>query len=86
MKKFISDLLASLTNDGQGYSGKKLSAMVIVMCIVAAHIKWMTLKDFNTQLELVLTIDFSFILTIFGLNVADKKINTPTTPTDENPT
>ena len=74
MKKIITDLLASFNNQEGGFSGKKLSVLVIMICIVAAHAKWIALGNF-TQLEMVLTIDFTFICTMFGINVTDKKIN-----------
>ena len=74
MKKIITDLLASFNNQEGGYSGKKLSVLAVMICIVAAHTKWIMLGNF-TQLETVLTIDFTFICTMFGINVTDKKIN-----------
>ena len=74
MKQIINDLLASLHNQEGGYSGKKLSALAIVLCVIATHAKWIALGDFK-QLEMVLTIDFTFIGTMYGINVADKKIN-----------
>jgi len=78
MKQVIQNLLNSLNNDKSGYSGKKLTIISVVACIIAAHIKWIAMGDF-TQLTTVLTIDFTFILTLFGVNVADKKFN-PTQP------
>lgn len=74
MNKIIQNILSSLNNNKDGYSGKKLTIMSIVGCIVAAHVKWIMLGDF-TQLDTVLAIDFGAILTLFGVNVADKKLN-----------
>ena len=74
MKKIITDILKSFNNQEGGYSGKKLSALAVMICIMAAHAKWIALGNF-AQLEMVLTIDFTFICTMFGINVADKKIN-----------
>ena len=74
MKEFINNILSSLNNAPAGFSGKKLSALVVMICILISHIKWLSLGNF-TQLEMVLTIDFTFICTMFGINVADKKIN-----------
>ena len=71
---FIKNLLASFDNKEGGFSGKKLSALAVMICIITAHIKWITTGNF-TQLEMVLTIDFTFICTMFGINVVDKKIN-----------
>jgi hypothetical protein len=68
MKEFISKLIGSLDNKQlSGFSGKKLTALCIVACVLAAHVKWITLGDFK-QLEMVLTIDYSFIAVLFGIN------------------
>lgn len=74
MKELIQNILSSLNNKSEGFSGKKLTAFTITGCIVAAHIKWITLGDF-TQLTTVLTIDYGTILMLFGINVVDKKQN-----------
>ena len=81
MKKLLSELkqglLGSLSNDTTGFSAKKLTGFVVTICIVVAHIKWLAMKDFS-QLTTVLTIDYTFIATLFGINVVDKMKN----PTD----
>lgn len=71
MKKFISDLISSLNSKDEGFSGKKLSAFAVMICIVTAHVKWITLGDFS-QLEMVLTIDFAFIASMFGIGAYNK--------------
>jgi hypothetical protein len=71
MKKFLTDLVASLNSKDEGFSGKKLSAFAVMICIVTAHVKWITLGDFS-QLEMVLTIDFAFISTMFGIGAYNK--------------
>jgi len=73
MKEIISNISNAFNNvDRLGYSGKKLTAFVITICCVAAHVKWIALGDFK-QLEMVLTIDYSFIAVLFGINTFDKK-------------
>ena len=83
MKKLLIDIkngiLGSFSNDAKGFSGKKMVIFVICICVVLAHVKWLALKDF-TQLTTVLTIDYTFICTLFGINVVDKVKN----PTKEN--
>lgn len=74
IKEFITNLIRSLDNKMGGFSGKKLTALALVICVVAAHIKWMALGDFS-QLVPVLTADFAFISVLFGINVVDKKQN-----------
>ncbi len=66
MKKILDNILASFSNKHEGFSSRKLTAFAIIVCVIAAHIKWIMLGDF-TQLELVLTIDYSFIATLFGM-------------------
>jgi len=73
MKDIVSNLSNSFNNINLGYSGKKLTAFVITLCCVAAHVKWVALGDFK-QLEMVLTIDYSFIAVLFGINTYDKKV------------
>lgn len=71
MKKFISDLVASLNSKDEGFSGKKLSALTVMACVVTAQVKWITLGDFS-QLEMVLTINFAFIASMFGIGAYTK--------------
>lgn len=84
MKQVIQNLFNSLNNEKTGYSGKKLTIISVVACIISAHIKWIAMGDF-TQLTTVLTIDFTFILTLFGVNVADKKFNPSQSSTVDTP-
>jgi len=66
MKNILKNIQDSLTTVDGGYSSRKLSALVIIICILAAHVKWISLGDFS-QLELVLTIDFSFVSAMLGM-------------------
>lgn len=72
MKRIIENLILSLDNRGGGFSGKKLTAFSLVLCVIVAHIKWIALGDF-TQLISVLTVDFGFIAVLFGINEYGKK-------------
>ena len=72
MKEILKNILASFDNDTKGYSSKKLTALTIIILVSIIHIKWITLGDFS-QLEMVLTIDFTFIATMFGINEYGKK-------------
>lgn len=74
MKEVLSNILKSFNNKTEGFASKKLTAFTIISCVVAAHIKWITLGNFD-QLEMVLTIDFSFVSVLYGINTADKKVN-----------
>jgi hypothetical protein len=66
MKKILENVFKSFNGADEGYSSRKLTAFVIIVCVVATHIKWLTLGNLS-QLEMVLTIDYSFIATLFGM-------------------
>jgi hypothetical protein len=72
LKEIFNNILASLDNETKGYSSKKLTALTIILLVCITHIKWIMLGDFS-QLEIVLTIDFTFIATMFGINEYGKK-------------
>jgi hypothetical protein len=66
MKELINKILAGLDTHSQGFSARKMSAFVVVVCVIAAHVKWITLGDL-TDLGTVLTIDYAFISALLGL-------------------
>lgn len=87
MKSFLNKLISSLDNHSKGFSARKLSGLVIVVLIISAHIGWFryaTKHENWSQLELVLTIDYSALFSLLGLttwqNVKTKNKEEP--PTD----
>jgi len=66
MKELINKILAGLDTHSVGFSARKMSAFVVVICVIAAHVKWITLGDL-TDLGTVLTIDYTFISALLGL-------------------
>ena len=42
MKKIVNSLLASFDNHSQGYSGRKLTAFALMVCIAWIHFKLIT--------------------------------------------
>lgn len=77
MKQFINNLLNSLDNKkDNGFSGKKLTIVSIMACILYGHYKFFNSENWVQNFVAVLTVDFGTILTLFGLNITDKKINT----------
>lgn len=66
MKEIFDNILKSFNTHEKGYSSRKLTAFVIIVLVVIVHIKWITLGNL-TQLEMVLTIDYSFIAALFGM-------------------
>ena len=66
MKQIFDNILKSFKNGNEGYSSRKLTAFIITFMVIIIHIKWLTLGDFS-QLDTVLTIDYSFIAALFGM-------------------
>jgi len=66
MKDFIKKLIDSLENNTKGFSGRKLTAFAIAACVIATHIKWLSLGDF-TQMNEVFIVDYTFIAALFGM-------------------
>ena len=66
MKEILDNIFKSFKNGKQGFSSRKLTAFIIIVLAIIIHIKWLTLGNLS-QLEMVLTIDYSFIAALFGL-------------------
>lgn len=49
-----------------GLSSRKLTAFVIILCVIAAHVKWLSLGDLS-QLGEVFIIDYGFVAALFGM-------------------
>lgn len=67
MKDFINKLISSLDNHTKGFSGRKLSALAIMICVIVGHVKYYKAPDWINHYEIILTIDFSFVLACLGL-------------------
>jgi hypothetical protein len=67
MKAFLEYILASLDNVNKGASGKKLTALVITITYCYSH----RFID-ASNLPIVLGVDASLILALFGINVIEK--------------
>lgn len=84
MKEFLNKIWAAFDTHSKGFSARKLTAFIIVMCIVVAHIAWLKnafQKDDFSLLEVVLVIDYSFVAALLGLttyeNIKTKHDNQP---------
>lgn len=66
MKDFFKKIFASLDTHTKGYSARKLTSLSITLCVIAAHIKWLSLGDFSLLGE-VLIIDYSFVSALLGM-------------------
>ena len=83
MKEIYDKLLGSLDmKRGNGFSGRKLTAFVLVLAVVAIHIKWIIFGDFS-HLEMVLTIDYAFIASLFGMTTYQSIKENPKTKETE---
>jgi hypothetical protein len=62
----MKDIIDSFKMGNSGYSSRKLTAFAVITCIVAAHVKWLSLGDLS-QLGEVLIIDYGFVAALFGM-------------------
>lgn len=95
MKEIMDNILKSFNTKREGYSSRKLTAFVIILMVIIAHLKWIILGNF-AQLEMVLGIDYGFIAALFGMTTYHSlktnggkdgekpKEETPDEPTEEN--
>jgi len=72
MKKFIKnivlDTIRALDNRPGGFSGRKLTAFVTMMCVIYLHIHYVD----QTVIVSVLVYDMLFILLLLGLITMDQ--------------
>lgn len=80
MKQIFDNIMKSFNGDAEGYSSRKLTAFIIIVCVVATHVKWLTLGNLS-QLEMVLTIDYGFIAALFGMTTYSSLKTQPKTTT-----
>lgn len=71
INKIVSNLSATfdVTTKG-GWSARKLSAFVVMVCIVVAHAAWLKrcfITDDFSLLSEILIIDYSFVVTVLGI-------------------
>jgi hypothetical protein len=62
----MKNIIDSFKMGNTGFSSRKLTAFTIIACIVAAHVKWLSLGDLS-QLGEVLIIDYGFVAALFGM-------------------
>lgn len=80
LSKMIDKAIASLDNSNQGLSGKKLTIITLMYCIVQMHEYWCTYafaKNDFSLFPIILGSDFATILALFGINEYGKKKNAP---------
>lgn len=66
IKEIFENILNSLKTDKEGFSARKLSALVIMIMVVCLHVKWFR-SDRWEYIGEVLGFDFMFILCCLGL-------------------
>ena len=62
----MKDIIDSFKMGNAGFSSRKLTAFIIIACVVAAHVKWLSLGNLS-QLGEVLIIDYGFVAALFGM-------------------
>ena len=71
---FIENLLNSFKLGKSGFSFRKLTAIVIIICVILIHIKWFLYGDIK-QVDMLLAIDYGFIATLLGLTTISDHLN-----------
>lgn len=66
LKEIVENILNSLKNNKDGYSARKLSGLIVMILVIATHVKWFN-SDKWEYLGEVLAFDFTFILACLGL-------------------
>jgi hypothetical protein len=66
MKNILNKLISSLDTHTKGFSARKLTAFCVMICVIAAHIKWLSLADFSLLGE-ILMIDYAFVAALLGM-------------------
>jgi hypothetical protein len=66
IKEVLENILKSLKNNDEGYSARKLSALIVIIMAVVLHIKWFRADKWEYVGE-ILAFDYTFILTCLGL-------------------
>lgn len=66
IKEIFENILKSLKTDKEGFSARKLSALVVMIMVVCLHVKWFR-SDRWEYIGEVLGFDFMFILCCLGL-------------------
>ena len=75
LKFIIDNLLHSFSTNELGWSARKLTAFIITLLVIVAHVKWITSCYRNSDFSLlpeILIIDFSTILTLLGLTTWER--------------
>ena len=66
MKDILNKLIASFDTTKSGFSARKLTSFAVMLCVIAAHIKWLSLGDFSLLGE-ILIIDYGFVAALLGM-------------------
>lgn len=62
----MKNIIDSFKMGASGLSSRKLTAFVIILCVIAAHVKWLSIGDLS-QLGEVFIIDYGFVAALFGM-------------------
>ena len=89
MKELFLKLQSAFDTHSKGFSARKLTAFIVVLCVFVAHIAWIKSafqKEDFSLFEGVLIIDYGFISTLLGMTTYEaikNKKDGNTTPTPD---
>lgn len=70
-KTIIDNLIGSFNNKNEGFSARKLTAFILILCIVFMHIEWGLDSKFSVEILICDLIGVAFFL---GLITTDQII------------
>lgn len=83
-KKILSTLDTTTTG---GFSARKVSAAIVMLCVFVAHIAWIKrafMTDNFTLMESILAIDYAFVAACLGMTTYERiKTNNANNTTTE---
>lgn len=79
MKEFFNKIVSAFDNHSRGFSARKLSAFVIILCVIVCHIKWFR-SDRWEYLGEVLALDYGFVCVCLGLTTYEQIKKKPEEP------
>jgi hypothetical protein len=88
IRELWDNLVNSLTTDKPGFSSRKLTAFVVIFCVIAIHFVWLKramMTDNFMYLESILIADYAFVSALLGMTTYQtiKKKENPPSASDE---
>lgn len=81
--EIYNGIIWSFDNQPKGFSSRKLSAFAVMVMVVVLHIKWFKSAQWQ-YIEMILGLDYGFVLTCFGINTWQRIKEKEKKPDDAN--